>query len=104
MTIIRPSHPNNDEISFLWKPGEKLVELVHTTDGLKFAVRDGQGIRYELVVDSYSPISWVAEYINVGALRIPSAADANVKLDDLAGQVRGFIHRYFDCGQQFESV
>jgi hypothetical protein len=103
-TTIRPSHPNNDQISFLWKPGEKLVELVHTEDGLKFAIRDGLGVRYELVVDSYSPISWVAEYINVGAIRLPSAAEANVHLDDLANRIRGFIHRYFDCSSQFESV
>ena len=104
-TKIRPSHTNTDEISFLWTPGEKLVELVHTpTDGLNFAIRDTGPVRYAKTFDKYSPISWLEPFVQIGALRLASCAVPNVSLDDLAERVRGFIHKYFDCSPAFESV
>jgi hypothetical protein len=105
ITKIRPSHHNNNEISFLWTPSEKLVELVHTSEGLQFAVRKGaQPIEYMTKFEDYSPISWLEDYLRTGALRLPTSAAANVNIDDLAKKVRAFIHRYFDCDDRFESV
>ena len=105
-TKIRPSYHDNNEISFLWTPNERLVELVSTpTDGLNFAIREGDPtIRYSKTFGDYKPISWLHQYLNVGALSLPSEAAKDVKLDDLAKKVRGFIHRYFDCSPLFESV
>jgi len=46
-TKIRPSFHDNNEISFLWTPGEKLVELVDMPpEGLSFAVRNNGPIEY----------------------------------------------------------
>jgi hypothetical protein len=104
-TKIRPSFHDNNEISFLWTPGERLVELVDMPpEGLSFAVRNNGPIEYSKECGDYKPISWLPQYLNVGALRLPSVAASNVNLDDLAKKVRGFIHRYFDCSPLFESV
>jgi hypothetical protein len=81
ITKVRPSHINNNEISFLWTPGERLIELVHTDDGLNFAIRNGSTrVVTAKTVDSFSPISWLEEYVRVGALRLPSEAAPNVNL------------------------
>lgn len=105
-TKIRPSFHDNNEISFLWTPGERLVELVDMPpEGLSFAVhKSGVPIDYAKECGDYKPISWLPQYLNAGALRLPSVAASNVNLDDLAKKVRGFIHRYFDCSPLFESV
>jgi hypothetical protein len=104
-TKIRPSHHDSKEISFLWTPGEKLVELVQMPmEGLNFAIRESGSVAYSKTYGEFKPISWLEQYLNVGAFVLPSEATPNVDLDDLAAGVRGFIHRYFDCDPVFEAM
>ena len=97
---IRPNQPYNREVSFLWEPGQVIVELLYRPDkGLVFVAHgrsDG--------VDGYTPLPWIEAYARAGAIRLPSKTEDYGSLDQLADQVRSFIHRYFDCEATFESL
>ena len=50
-------------------------------DGLNFAIREGGSIRYDKKYGEYKPIAWLDQYLNVGALVLPSAVREHVGLD-----------------------
>ena len=102
---VRPSHHPNNEISFLWKPGLLIAELVCQPDkGLVFAIREAGNTRYEDRVESFKPLSWLEPLVRAGVLKLPDKAELYGSIDELARTIRDFIHRYFDCAPEFESV
>ena len=68
-------------------------------------VRHSDG-RYQLQPDitGHTPVAWVKDYAAAGAIRLPTEATEYASLEELADQVRTFIHGYFDCDGAFESV
>ena len=104
-TTVRPNLHNNNEVSFLWTPGERLVELLYIPgEGLGFVFRDRTGSAYGSTYEQYRPLPWMAQYARINALRLPSRLTAYKSLDDLASAIQAFIHQYFDCDPLFESV
>jgi hypothetical protein len=106
--VVRPSHlrDGNEPLTFFWSPGIYLAEMIRIPRrGLRFVVRHGRSpVRIEESAAGHPPLKWIEDYARNGALRLPSGIAAYGTLDELAGQVRDFVHRYFDCDAQFESV
>ena len=103
-TIIRPNHPINKEVSFIWTPGKRMVELYYKPGaGLGFFIRE-KNISFDKQCEGYTPLSWAEEYARKNMIRLPSKVEPFGTFDQLAQSVRGFIHTYFDCDEMFESV
>jgi len=102
---VRPSHHPNPAISFLWNKGQAIVDLVYQpSNGLRFIVREGTSIRCVERYAQYLPLGWLAQYAIGGAVLLPSESARMESLDALATEIRSFVHRYFDCPAEFESV
>jgi hypothetical protein len=109
--VIRPSQVTDGQISFMWQPNVSLVELVYEPghelgEGLSFIVRDEEGIRRctRYSQSRYKPLEWIESYARSSVIRLASEAAPYGTLDELATEVRAFIHRYFDADTPFESV
>ena len=105
-TLIRPNDHPNQQISFLWTPGQTLAELLYRPGkGLCFAVKEGmQGIHIRDQVKDFRPLEWMEPYAKNNAIRLPSEVAQYKDIDEIAAKARAFIHRYFECDEIFESV
>jgi len=105
-TLIRPNDHPNQQISFLWTPGQTLAELLYQPrKGLCFAVKEGgQGIHIRDQVNDFRPLEWMESYAKSNAIRLPSEVAKYKDIDEIATKARAFIHRYFECDEVFESV
>jgi hypothetical protein len=105
-TLIRPNDHPNQQVSFLWTPGQTLAELLYQPGkGLCFAVKEGgQGIQTRDQVKDLRPLAWMEPYAKNNAIRLPAEAAHYKDLDEIAAKARAFIHRYFESDEVFESV
>jgi len=114
-TQIRPGQiSGKNEISFLWRPGVVLVDLVYDpgTGKLRFVTKDSAGARISDTASlkwfengvQLKPLEWLQRAAHRGAIGFPSQPVAYENVDMLAEAIRGFVHRYFDCDEQFEHV
>ena len=100
-TIIRPTHHDNGEISFLWTPGGRLAELAYNPgeSRLGFLVKDGKDVGYSDTLEDLRPeLKWMTDYARVNAIKLPSRLERYESLDFLAHSIREVIHKYFDTG------
>jgi hypothetical protein len=88
----------------IWFRAGELVELVYQGGELKYAVWDGASVKYQKSHGNYTPPQWVADAVKKGTVRLPSQATASGGLDDIANQMKSFIHRYFECDEDFENL
>jgi hypothetical protein len=105
--LVRPTdYREREQMTFLWARGTIVVELVlRGGASLGFARWTAGKVSYLSKYDgTYVPVGWLKPYATTGALRLPSGAKKYGTIDDLAEQIRTFIHRYFDCDPVFESV
>jgi hypothetical protein len=107
-TITRPYEPGRKkEITFLWKPGIVLAELIYKPeqDKLLFLQRVPDG-RTAVVtaVEGSKPLEWIKSYARKGAIRLPSGIREYGSFDELVVRCRSHIHTYFECDPKFESV
>lgn len=105
-SVVRPSQNDGQHISFLWTPQQKLIDLIYRPgEGLRFATKIGrQGIQIREEVEGLKPLSWIEPFARKGSIRLPSEAAQYKDLDQIAAAAREFIHRYFECDPEFESV
>jgi hypothetical protein len=107
-TITRPYEPGRKkEITFLWKPGNVLAELIYKPeqDKLLFLQRVPDGKTAEItLVEGCKPLEWIKSYARQGAIRLPSGTSDYGSFDELVGCCRRHIHTFFECDPKFESV
>ena len=60
-------------------------------------------VRFEQA-EPRKPLQWLQRGAGRGAIGFPSQATAYESIDLLIESMRSFIHRYFDCDEQFEHV
>jgi hypothetical protein len=102
--ILRPSSGSSGHATMIWVPGVELVELVYQGGELKYVVWDGASVKYQKSHQNYTPPQWVADAVKKGTVRLPSQATASGGLDDIASRMKSFIHRYFECDEDFENL
>jgi hypothetical protein len=100
--ILRPS--SGSHATMIWVPGVELVELVYQGGELKYAVWDGGTVKYHKSHGNYTPPQWVADAVKKRTVRLPSQATASGGIDDIASQMKSFIHGYFECDEDFENL
>ena len=91
--ILRPNSGSPGRATMIWFRAGELVELVYQGGELKYAVWDGASVKYQKSHGNYTPPQWVADAVKKGTVRLPSQATASGGLDDIANQMKSFIHR-----------
>jgi hypothetical protein len=83
-------------------PPDQTRELVYDT-GMKKAVYLVPGPDGHTHASDSVP-AWVSHYVECGSLFVPQKPDTYGSVNELAAQVRQFVHGYFDIPEGFESV
>lgn len=104
--VLRQSHPQSDEVSFVRATNGMIAELVWDPKrGLLFCIRNAAGkFERERKCDEYKPLHWLADYARDGDVHLASTMAPYDSLASLAAAVRAFIHRYAELDPLFESV
>lgn len=107
-TITRPYEPGRKkEITFLWKPGIVVAELIYkpAQDKLMFLQRAPDGRTAEIaMVEGFKPLEWIRAFARKGAIRLPPRISDYGSFDQLVERCRNHLHGFFECDSKFESV
>jgi hypothetical protein len=101
--IVRPNSQQK-MMTFLWTPGVELAELVYRDGKVMYAVWDGKEVKYPPNYNGNLPPSWIANVVAKRTLQLPSEPKPFGTIDELAKDMKDFIHRYFECSEVMESV
>ena len=92
LLAIRPTHHKN-EISFLWTPGEKLVELAHIPGaGMRFTIKDRDGIKYADGHEKFKSLARVEEFAKDETIKLAVRPEPSRSVDALAATIKDFIY------------